>query len=146
MATQYCTEAELIEGGLREAVIDELATRGISVTSIIERASARIDSYLRGRYSLPLAAPAPREVADVCIQLALWYALSALGFDAQTGPDQSAMMGYQEATSWLTKVSTGRANLAVSVDATPTANDGAPIVRSVARECGIRDDRRVGGF
>jgi len=145
MATQYCTEAELIEGGLRGSAIDELTSRGISVASLIERASARVDSFLRGRYSLPLAST-PREVADVCIQLALWYALSALGWDPQTGPDQSAMMGYQEATSWLTKVSTGKANLEVNVDATPATHEGAPIVRSIARDCGIRDDRRVGGF
>lgn len=128
----------MVNGGLRQAAVDELT----DPMGLITRASSIIDSYLRGRYSLPLSST-PDEIKDCCVQITLWFALQSLGWDSEKGPDESIKTGYQDAIKWLDKLSSGKVNLAITVDATPNKHDGGPIVKSLARDPAIRTDRRI---
>lgn len=138
MSVLYCAEADLVTGGLRQAAVDELP----DPAALIVRASGLIDTYLRGRYHLPFSV-VPDEIKNCCVQISLWYAIQSLGFDPESKLDASIRMGHDDAIKWLDRVSSGKANLAVTADATPTVNDGIPRVRSVPRNCGIRRDGRI---
>lgn len=135
----YCAVADLLAGGLRQAYIDELS----DVDALIERASSRIDSYLRGRYDLPLSAPYPAEVVDICVQMTVYYALHSLGWDPQTGPDAAVMHAFEDAKSRLRDFAAGKCSLDITADATATAHEGGPKVYSIPRDCGIRNDGRI---
>jgi phage gp36-like protein len=134
----YCVEADLVNGGLRQAAVDLLP----DPDALIVRASGLIDSFLRGRYHLPFAVT-PAELKDCCVQITLWYALQSLGWDPESKTDMSIRMGHDDAMKWLDRVSNGKAHLSVSADSTPEVSDGIPRVRSNPRNCGIRRDGRI---
>lgn len=136
----YCTEADLVAGGLRQAAVDELDDPEV----LIERASNRIDMYLRGRYKLPLSEEGVGQVKDICVALAVYYACNALGWDPETGPDKAVVMGFEDAKVRLREIASGTCHLSIEADATPTKYEGGPKVHSIPRNCGIRSDGRIG--
>jgi len=131
-------EADLVNGGLRQAAVDELA----DPAAIIARADAFIDSHLRGRYALPLSST-PLEIKDSSVRISMWYALQSLGWDPEAGPDESIKSGYQDTVKWLEKLACGKVSLDILADATDAVHEGGPIVRSIVRNLGIRNDGRI---
>jgi phage gp36-like protein len=138
MPSAYCSETDIVNGGLRQSAVDELS----DPDALIQRASALIDTYLRGRYKLPFAIT-PLEIKNCCVQIVLWYCLESLGWDPESKVDSSIRMGHDDAVSWLKRVSDGKAHLDVTADATPDINEGIPRVRSNPRNEGLRGNGRI---
>lgn len=131
----YSVEADLVNGGLRQAAVDELT----DPAALIVRADSFIDSHLRGRYSLPLSSTPP-EIKDASVRITMWYALQSLGWDPEMGPDESIKSGYHDTVKWLDKLSSGKVSLAITADSSSTVFEGGPIVRS---QPGIANGRRI---
>lgn len=125
----YSTEDDFAVLGLPAVALD-----GVTDTSDWRSAAAgRIDSYLRGRYLLPLAAPYPPEVIDVECALAAYLFISNRGFDPESGANANIVTRYRDATRWLADLAAGKVNLAVAADSTAEVSEGGPIVASRSR-------------
>lgn len=127
----YATEVDFAALGLPAAALD-----GVTDTSPWRNAAAgRIDSYLRGRYLLPLAAPYPPEIVDAECALAAYLFISNRGFDPEAGANANIVTRYRDAMRWLGDLAAGKVNLAVEADATGEAvSEGGPIVASRTRD------------
>jgi phage gp36-like protein len=131
----YSTEDDFLALGLPAAALD-----GATDTSNWRDAAAgTIDSYLRGRYRLPLVAPYPPEIIEVECKLAAYSFISNRGFDPEAGANQNIVLRYKDAMGWLKMLSEGKVNLAVEADQTATRAEGGPIVASRRRG-------RTGGY
>lgn len=122
----YSTEAEFNALGLPAAALDGAT----DTTAWRDAAQGTIDSYLRGRYRLPLAIPAPPEIVEVECKLAAYSFISVRGFDPQEGANVNVVVRYREAVDWLKRLSEGKVNLAVEADQTSARAEGGPIVAS----------------
>lgn len=130
----YSTEAEFNVLGLPAIALD-----GATDTSDHRNAAqGQIDSYLRGRYRLPLVAPYPTEIVEVECKLAAYSFISIRGFDPEAGANQNIVLRYKDARDWLKALSEGKVNLDVAADQTAARAEGGPIVSSRSRG-------RVGG-
>lgn len=136
---------------LQELCLPVGALEGLSdpqQTKFLVEASAHVDSYLRGRYKLPLSAPYPQELIAASLAVAAYNIMFFRGFDSES---QDMLMvdrfqyytGKQGQKGWLDKLSTGQVNLDVSADATPTEFEGGPAVSSVSPSgyCSSRSGR-----
>jgi phage gp36-like protein len=125
----YSTPEEFDQLGLPAVALD-----GVADTSPWRDAAAgRINTYLRGRYSLPLVAPYPPEIIEAECAIAAYLFLSRRGFDPEAGANQNVVTRYEDAMRWLRDLAAGVLNLSLASDATPAVADGGPIVRSSAR-------------
>ncbi len=85
------------------------------ITAALDFASGRIDSYVQGRYAIPLAAS--QQVKDLCVEIAAWRL-----FSLRNRPLPGAMLqSYQEAMKLLTDVSKGAASLDGTSDTAQTS-------------------------
>ena len=131
----YSTEAEFNALGLPAVALD-----GATDTSDYrDAAQGQIDSYLRGRYRLPLVAPYPPEIIETECKLAAYSFLSNRGFDPEAGANQNIVLRYKDAVGWLKAMSEGKVNLAVEADQTAARAEGGPIITSRRRG-------RTGGY
>jgi phage gp36-like protein len=122
----YSTEADFNALGLPAVALD-----GVTDTTDWRAAAAgKIDSFLRGRYRLPLVAPYPPEIVEVEAALAAYSFISIRGFDPTEGANQNVVLRYKDAMAWLRQLSEGKVNLAVEADQTATRAEGGPIVAS----------------
>lgn len=94
------------------------AIQTAKITTALKDASAEMDSYLRGRYPLPLN-PIPPELRGVCMDIAM-YRLQTLR-PAQDIED--ARRRYEDALKWLRDVRDGKIDLMPEVD---SRDDGTP--------------------
>lgn len=104
-----------------------------AITGALDDASAEIDSYLAGRYPLPLV-DTPATVKRVCIDMAMYH----LSGNKTT---EEVEKRYQRAVSWLRDVSKGLATLGAAP--AETTSQGAFF------EAGARQSTRTklsGGF
>jgi phage gp36-like protein len=125
----YSTEADFNALGLPALALD-----GVTDTSQWrDAAQGQINSYLRGRYRLPLVAPYPAEVIDVECKLAAYSFISIRGFDPEAGANQNVVLRYKDARDWLKALSEGKVSLDVDADQTPARAEGGPIVASRTR-------------
>jgi phage gp36-like protein len=137
--SQYATEAEFEVLGLPAVALDGFTG---SVDEHLTAASGVIDSYLRGRYALPLTAPYPQEIITATCIIAAWTILNQRGFDPHSGSDQNVRTRYEDIMGrpmqkgWLQQLAAGLINLALTADATSGHHDGGPRVRSRRRTSG----------
>lgn len=125
----YSTESEFQALGLPAVALD-----GATDTSDWrDAAQGRIDSYLRGRYLLPLDSPYPPEIVDTECAIAAYLFLSNRGFDPEAGANQNIVLRYKDAMKWLNDLAAGKINLAITADGTDDTSEGGPIVRSNRR-------------
>jgi phage gp36-like protein len=125
--SQYATATELQNFGIPAAALS-----GISPTiqnQHLTLASGKIDSYLRGRYSLPLVSPFPDEIIAATCALAAYTLLKRRGFNPDAY-DSNFRDEYLSTLEWLVMLSEGKVNLCVDADATPTTQEGRPSVYS----------------
>lgn len=125
--SQYATTAELANFGIPAA-----ALTGISAAiqnQHLTLASGRLDSYLRGRYSLPLAVPYPDEVKMAVCNIAAYTLLKRRGFNPDAY-DSNFRDEYLSTLEWLDKLSEGKVSLDVHADATPGTQEGRPAIYS----------------
>ncbi len=78
----------------------------VAVSRALDDASAEIDSYLVERYTLPLAAPVPARLVEICGAIAVYKLSNA------SGPNtEEKRLRYEDALKWLSKVALGEVGL-----------------------------------
>lgn len=128
---QYATSAEFAKHGLPAAALDGFTG---DVDELLIKASAKINTYLRGRYKLPLASPLPDEIIEATCWLAAYSVMTMRGFDPDNDCDVAIENRYKDLTGrplqsgWLQEVAKGRVNLDTSADATASTSEGGPII------------------
>lgn len=104
----YATRTDLTTHGLSSAALGSISTT--AQDAALAAASATADSYLRTRYSTPVAGYGVDLTRAVC-SLAAWDLLSVRGYDPQRGGDEALRLRAEDALRWLRDVSSGKASL-----------------------------------
>lgn len=143
--SQYATSAELQNFGLPAAALTGISTA--IQDQHLTLASGRVDSYLRGRYSLPLTAPYPDEIKSAVCSIAAYTLLKRRGYNPDAY-DSNFRDEYLSTLEWLDALSQGRVNLDVEADATPNVQEGRPSVYSAGYRYtyGEVEDNEVRGW
>lgn len=134
----YCTKEDMIDRFGEEELVQltDRSGAGVIDDTVLERAisdaSAEIDAYLAGRYSLPLAA-APPVLCRMCANMAR----HALYKDAAPEAVASANDG---AVRVLRDIARGAVSLGVAEGAEVRAGGGGAVVESAGRIFGRSDD------
>ncbi|WP_439596462.1 phage protein Gp36 family protein [Falsiroseomonas sp.] len=120
-------EVEMIRLSAPAGQLDEMVVRSSVELALVE-ASALIDSYIRRRYPVPVAAPVPAEIVRACRILAR-YDLSraeqkTTGSDLVTDRDQ--------VIAWLKMIAEGKLDLPIAV--APATGTGGLDARVSDRE------------
>ena len=115
----YCTRADLIARFGETEVVYLEAGRDDALNEVIADASALIDSYLAGRYQLPLAA-----VPAVLMRISR----DLVRYAADNAPDDTITRRRDDAVKFLESLAMGRITLGLPVDAEPEANDAAEMI------------------
>lgn len=97
----------------------------------LEAASALVDSYLRGRYPLPLLSWG-RELTRVTAIIAAYDLMSRRGYDPNRPGDENLRLRYEDAIRWLEGVAAGRIDPQVGV-APPDEPGGAVWAKTSSR-------------
>lgn len=123
----YATPAELATHGLPAPWLDkvDLATQDEHLVAF----SDTIDRYLKKQVDLPLAAPFPPWLANLCARGARWGLMTRKGFNPE-GDRDPIRLGYEDAMRELRDIASGAAELVDLVDATPTTDEGGPVLVS----------------
>lgn len=116
----YCTRNDLydalseekIKRYARDEQTDDDATLEARIDEAIDKASARIDGYLRARTELPLD-PVPGIVRDLSIDVALYFLASRKGI-ARSGPDEILIKKYDDAIAYLKDIQSGKADIGIA--------------------------------
>lgn len=104
MASQYCTPSDLIAVG-----INPLALQGISNAQQVAAciaASEKADSYLRGRYPLPLLTFGQDVVMHTAF-IAVYLLLGQRGYNPSAGADNLIRERYYEAVGYPDRPGSG---------------------------------------
>ena len=125
MTVQYAQRTDLAAIGLPAQALAGIANATQDLHLL--KASGKIDTYLRSRYSVPLSAPYADEIIEVCCCLAAYSLLVYRGFNPNSY-DVNFRLRYEDAVGYLKDLSAGRASLDIAADATPATNEGAPSV------------------
>ena len=121
----YATESDIVKRYGQDALDLAFARAGdlanpAAVSQALDDASDEIDTYLMGRYSLPLD-PVPPVLTRLCVDMALYHGsdLAALTDERRTR--------YEDAVALLTRISEGKVSLEGVAGQTP-ASSGASFV------------------
>lgn len=118
----YCTPANLAQ--YLPASVLNLATNAQQLQACTD-ASEEADSYLRGRYSLPMLAVGS-DVTRYTSWIACYLLCQLIGFAPQTGSDKLIVERYYQAVGWPDRAGTGWfpgvQRQAIHPDVTPTIN------------------------
>lgn len=137
MATTYITTTELAYLGVPTELTANLASA--AVTANLEAASALADSYLKQRYTLPLATYGS-DLKLVVAALASCNMLVVRGYDPNNPADQAIKLRCDWAKDWLEMVAKGKLTPEGVEDATPTTSLRGMRVRSVEDHRELRDE------
>ena len=99
----YCTPSDLAQY-LPSAVLD--LTTNAQQTQACDDASTEADSYLRGRYQLPLL-DWGSDVTRYTAWIACYLLAQLIGFAPQSGSDQLIRERYYQAVGWPDRAGTG---------------------------------------
>jgi phage gp36-like protein len=128
MSTAYATRTDLTSLGLPSAALTNVSTTAQDAALL--SASARADSYLKARFTLPLTAWGQDLTEAVC-HIAAWTILSARGFNPDQGADTAIRTRYEDAIRWLERIADDRATPTVTDSSTSVGGGGtAPRVYS----------------
>lgn len=130
-ATQYATSTDFGKYGLPAGALDGFAG---DINDLLKKASGKVDGYLRGRYSCPLASPYPDEIVEAVCVIAAHSLLNVRGFDPNSDSDMAVRQRYEDLCGrpmqpgWLERIAQGRITLDTTADTTTGTQEGAPIV------------------
>lgn len=124
----YATPTQFGLYGLPTAALD-----GLDPQDYLDGAFGEINTYLRGRYALPIVTIPIELVRAECV-IATYDFLSFRGFDPEAGADKNVWMRYRAVKKWLHAIADGKINLDIAADSTPVYNDGGPLVSSRVRD------------
>lgn len=121
MGSQYCNPTDLIATGVNPLSLIDVSLAQ-QVSACLE-ASSDADSYMRGRYALPLSTWGPDIRGHIAV-LAVWKLLRARGLNPAAGGDVYWQTEYLAAIHWFE----GIQRQSVHPDVTPAvAQPGDPI-------------------
>lgn len=120
MATQYATITDLSRLSLASPVLTQLSD-DTKNKALLARSSFA-DSFLRGRFQLPLVAWEDDLRQAVC-DLAAYDLVSVRGFNPEAGADVNFRLRSEDAIRWLTMISKEQATPAVT-DSSAAAGPG----------------------
>jgi phage gp36-like protein len=127
-ASQYCDPADLIKY-LPPSTIAQ-ATSGQQLQACID-ASEEADSYMRGRYTLPLLAWGS-DVRSHVAWIACYQLMQTIGFRPEAGADKGVVERYYRAVGWPDRAGTGWfpgiQRQAIHPDVTPAISPLADVV------------------
>lgn len=116
----------------RYVLTSEIATYGGNTDAIasisdpdqqaaLDAASDTADSYMRGRYRLPLVSFDDAALKRAVVSIAFYDMLSTRGFNPQTGADSNIAMRNMDAIAWLVRVQKQEAhpNVVPAADQSP---------------------------
>lgn len=113
----YCTQSDMEQRFGNDELVsltDRDGSAGQIVESVLSQAiadaSATIDGYLGGRYTLPLSS-VPQNLTRLACDIARYYL-----FDDQLGDEHQASKRYTNAISYLKDVGSGRLQLGITQD------------------------------
>lgn len=120
--SSYATLQDLYVHGLPGAALSGMLES--EQQAALDAASTLADGYLRNKFTLPVITPSLDLVMAVC-QIAAWNLLRRRGFNPEGAIDATVRQGYEDAVSWLKRVSDGTT--------TPMLTDssGAPAGKAV---------------
>lgn len=120
----YVTREEFFDSALPESFWEGASNDVID--DALARASSLVDSYLRKRYSLPLASFGP-DIREAVCALAARTILIYRGFSLESRSDVAIIDRAKEAMVWLRDVSKGLCEIE-GTDATPDLDENGPVV------------------
>lgn len=115
----YATPTNLITSGLPATALGTLTAA--QQQAALDNASAEVDSYLRGRYPLPLQAWGAEITMATCV-IAAYNVMNVRGYNPASGADVNLSDRYLNTIAWLRDVQ----KRAAHPNVTP-AYDPAPI-------------------
>src|SRR6478736_8623911 len=118
-STSYAAIEDLQSAGLPPAALGG----GVAFTdqqAALVRASRLADTFLRDRYTLPLACPYDPALVDAVVQIASYRLMVRRGLNPNGGLDVAVRQGYDDAIAFLTRIANGQNQLCV-VQATPAS-------------------------
>lgn len=127
MANPYATLADLTNYGLPASALGAVTT--LQQQDALDSAAGTVDSYLRGRYQLPLLSPIPVEITEATCRVAAWRIMSIRGFNPLAPGDVVVRDAYMDTVAWLNKVQRQAAHPNV-VTADTSGNHNQPTVIS----------------
>lgn len=115
--SQYAQISDLTTYGLPATALQSPNLPVQVVNNVLASVSNQMDSYFRGRYSLPLIEWGV-EVTDCCCKIAAYELLSVRGYNPAAAADVNIRDRYTDALDWLNKVQ----RQAVHPNVTPQPN------------------------
>lgn len=115
MGTVYATRTDLTRLAIAAQALGGISTD--TQDAALASASSTIDSYLQGRFKLPLASYGI-DITECACAIAAWLLIKGRGLQPGNEAWESLRSGYTDALRWLKDVSDGRA-----LPAFPTAKD-----------------------
>ena len=135
MTSAYFTQAEL-ESRLSAKVVAEIyddanagSASAAPIAALISDSSSKVDSYLRGVYTLPLTV-VPNEVKRLALDVAVAYA--AQRHAEYVRRDWKPLM--EQVEKDLKRLRTGETRLDVAGTPEPAANEGGNVVNGTTAE------------
>lgn len=125
--SQYATQAEFLDQFAQVSTFQDLP--GPTIDTALIWASARVDSYIKKRVTLPLISFS-EDLKDACINFAGLRLLRRRGIDPSSGNNQSVVDQAKESLDWLKLVATGECEIASYVDSMPTVDEAGPLASS----------------
>lgn len=143
MPIQYATPAELSVMNLPAGALEGISDP--SINAMLRANSALIQSYMRGRYRLPVSGALPTlldptntfppELVQACLAITAYDVLCFRGFnpdqyDANFKMRRDFYLGNEGrgTKGWLDKLAAGSVSIAAAVDASPLTYEGAAVV------------------
>lgn len=115
--SSYATVTDLTTYGLPANALGQLSVP--MQQAQLDNASKKVDTYLRGRYPLPLLTWGTEITEAVCV-LAAYSVLAVRGFNPAAGADVVLRDRYLDTVNWLVRVQKQQAH--PDVTTTPSAN------------------------
>lgn len=121
----YASTADLIALGLPATALGKLPPA--TVTAALGAATKRVDSYLRGRYALPLTAWGS-EITQATAVIAAFELMTVRGMGMSDGADALMLERYRMTIGWLEDVQKKAAHPDVTPQASQSPTYDMPIV------------------
>ena len=131
--SSYATLSDLTTLGVASAALAGIATS--EQQRAIDTASSLADSYLRNRFTLPIATPG-QALAYAVARIAAYDLLSGRGYNPETGSDPNVRDRYLDAIGWLKGVASGSITPDL-VDSSSGAGPGGPFVLQASTSTGV---------
>lgn len=123
----YASLAQLYTYGAPEKSFGQLTDD--QKNNELEASSRYVDTFLRGRYSLPLIAWGV-EITEATCKVAAYNLMNVRGYNPASGADANLQLRYQETVNWLRLIQKQQAHPDVTPQPDNTPNYNQPTVIS----------------